>query len=132
MQIRRRDFLAAATTFAALGTALPRGAQPGGEMFGLIGKMIAAQGKRDELIAILADSTGSMPGCLSYVVAKDAADENALWVTEVWDSKASHEASLSLPSVKAAIAKGRPLIAGFGDRIVTTPIGGYGLPPKYR
>ena len=99
-------------------------------MFGLIGKMIAAPGKRDELIAILTESTGSMPGCLSYIVAKDAADESALWVTEVWDGKASHEASLSLPSVKAAIAKGRPLIAGFGDRIVTVPIGGYGLAAK--
>jgi hypothetical protein len=44
-----------------------------------------------------------------------------------WDSKASHEASLSLPSVKEAIAKGRPLIAGFNDRVVTTPVGGTGL-----
>jgi len=97
-------------------------------MFGLIGKMIAAPGKRDELIAILTESSGGMRGCLSYIVAKDASDEHALWVTEVWDSKASHEASLSLPSVKTAIAKARPLIVGFGDRIVTTPIGGYGLP----
>jgi quinol monooxygenase YgiN len=65
-----------------------------------------------------------MPGCLSYIVAKDANDVNAIWITEVWDSKASHEASLSLPSVKEAIANGRPLIAGFSDRSVTTPVGG--------
>jgi hypothetical protein len=39
----------------------------------------------------------------------------------------SHDASLSLPSVKEAIAKGRPLIAGFSDRVVTTPVGGTGL-----
>ena len=32
-----------------------------------------------------------MPGCLSYVVAKDPADENAIWITEVWDSQASHK-----------------------------------------
>ena len=31
-------------------------------MFGLIGKMRAAPGKRDELIAILLESTGAMPG----------------------------------------------------------------------
>ena len=68
-----------------------------------------------------------MPGCLSYVVAEDPADGNAIWITEVWDSKASHGASLSLPAVKDAIARGRPLIAGFGDRIETTPIGGAGL-----
>lgn len=48
-------------------------------------------------------------------------------MTEVWDSQASHEASLKLQSVKDAIAKARPLIAGFADRAVTTPVGGYGL-----
>lgn len=37
----------------------------------------------------------------------------------------SHDASLSLPSVKDAITRGRPLIAGFGERIVTTPVGGH-------
>jgi len=96
-------------------------------MYGLIGKMTAAPGRRDELIAILLAGVDNMPGCLSYIVAKDADDENGIWITEAWDSKASHDASLSLPSVKDAIAKGRPLIAGFGDRIVTTPVGGHNL-----
>jgi quinol monooxygenase YgiN len=96
-------------------------------MFGLIGKMTAAEGKRDELIAILLDGVADMPGCLSYIVAKDANDANVIWITEAWDSKASHEASLSLPSVKESIAKGRPLIAGVGNRVVTTPVGGHGL-----
>ena len=68
-----------------------------------------------------------MPGCLSYIVAKDTSDADAIWITEAWDSEASHEAALSLPSVKEAIAKGRALIAGVGDRIVTTPVGGTGL-----
>ena len=97
-------------------------------MYGLIGKMIAVTDKRDELIAILLAGTSRMPGCLSYIVAKDASDVNAIWITEVWDSKASHDASLSLPSVKDAIAKGRPLIAGFSDSVATMPVGGYGLP----
>jgi hypothetical protein len=39
----------------------------------------------------------------------------------------SHEASLSLPLVKEAMGKGRALIAGFSDRVVTTPVGGHGL-----
>jgi quinol monooxygenase YgiN len=96
-------------------------------MYGLIGKMLTVPGKRDELVAILLEGTADMPGCLSYVVAEDPADANAIWITEVWDSKASHGASLSLPAVKEAIAKGRPLIAGFGDRIETKPIGGAGI-----
>jgi quinol monooxygenase YgiN len=96
-------------------------------MHGLIGKMVAVDGRRDELISILLDGVAGMPGCLSYVVSKDVSDANALWITEVWDSKASHAASLSLPSVKAAIAKGRPLIARFDSSVTTAPVGGHGL-----
>jgi quinol monooxygenase YgiN len=96
-------------------------------MYGLIGKMMAAAGKRDALIDILLESTTAMPGCLSYVVAKDAKDGDAIWITEVWDSKDSHAASLTLPQVKAAIAKAKPMIAGFGDYFTTEPVGGVGL-----
>lgn len=96
-------------------------------MYGLIGKALVAPGKRDELIEILLEGTDAMPGCLSYIVAKDTSDPNALWITEVWDSEASHRASLKLPAVQAAIARGRPLIAGFGERFTTEPVGGFGL-----
>ena len=97
-------------------------------MYGLIGKITTAPGQRDALAAILLGGTGSMPGCLSYIVATDPSDADALWITEVWDSQASHQASLSLPAVQAAVAKGRAMIAGFGSRVETAPIGGYGLP----
>lgn len=95
--------------------------------YGLIGKMLAVPGKREELIEVLLDGVSGMPGCLSYVVARDLGDEDALWVSEVWESKEAHEASLSLPSVREAISKGRPLIAGFGERFETEPVGGHGL-----
>jgi quinol monooxygenase YgiN len=96
-------------------------------MYGLIGKMTAAPGQRDALSAVLLEAIEGMPGCLSYIVAKDANDQNALWITEVWDSKESHAASLKLPAVQAAIAKARPLIAGLGDFVTTEPLGGIGL-----
>lgn len=96
-------------------------------MYGLIGKMNVVSGQRDALIAILIEGISGMPGCLSYIVAKDSADLNAIWVTEVWDSQQSHQESLSLSSVQQAIALGRPLIAGFGERFETTPVGGQGL-----
>ncbi|MCC6328258.1 MAG: antibiotic biosynthesis monooxygenase [Acidobacteria bacterium] len=96
-------------------------------MYGLIGKAIAVEGKRDEFIKILLEGVSEMPGCLSYVVAKDPKDKNAVWITEVWDSAESHKASLQLPSVKAAIAKGRPLIASFAEHFTTEPVGGHGL-----
>jgi quinol monooxygenase YgiN len=127
MNVSRREFLAGVAATTGL-TVTPRlVAEDGADMYGLIGKMIAVAGKRDELAAILLSGVGAMPGCLSYIVASDPADANAIWITEAWDSKASHDASLSLPQVKEAIAKGKPLIAGFGDFVVTTPVGGYGL-----
>ena len=96
-------------------------------MFGLIGKILAVSGARDELAAILIDGVAGMPGCLSYVVALDPADPDTLWVTEVWTDEDAHRASLALPSVRDAIERGRPLIAGFGERFETRPVGGHGL-----
>jgi quinol monooxygenase YgiN len=132
MTLKRREFLASAAAAIAAPVSMIALVQSGGAMYGLIGKMSAVMGKRDELVAILLESVGAMPGCLSYIVAKDSTDEQAIWITEVWDSKASHDASLTLPAVKAAIASGRPLIAAFGSGTVTTPVGGYGLPATGR
>lgn len=123
--IGRRLFVAGAVAAGTLGGGAV--GMEGSRMHGLIGKMIAHPGKRDDLAAILLDGVGGMPGCLSYVVAIDHKDADALWITEVWVDAAAHAASLKLPSVKAAIAKGRPLIAGFGDYVTTTPLGGHGL-----
>jgi quinol monooxygenase YgiN len=95
-------------------------------MYGLIGQIEVVEGQRAELAKLLTVG-GSMPGCLSYVVANDREDPNVLWVTEVWESAEAHLASLALPAVQAAIAMGRPLIAGFGTRIETDPLGGIGL-----
>jgi quinol monooxygenase YgiN len=97
-------------------------------MYGLIGKMKAIAGQRDALVSILLEGVSGMPGCLSYVVARDPSDPDAIWVTEVWDNQASHKASLSLPAVKDAITRGRPLIASFDQYIETAPVGGHGLP----
>lgn len=99
-------------------------------MYGLIGKMNTVPGQRDALLGFLVEGTAAMPGCLSYVIATDPADPDGLWITEVWDSAASHQASLELPAVQAAIAKGRPLIAGFSNRVETIPVAGHGLPRK--
>ncbi len=95
--------------------------------YGVIGRIFSVPRKRDELVQILLRGVSEMPGCLSYVVARDPDDDNALWISEVWESKEAHEASLSLPSVREAIAEGRPLIARFGERFETDPVGGHGL-----
>lgn len=126
--ISRRKFIGWLATISALPVlATAENNRAKEKMYGIIGKMIAIHGKRDELASILISGVSGMPGCLSYIVSNDMKDENALWITEVWESKEDHTASLSLVSVKEAISKGRPLIAGFGERFETVPVGGHGL-----
>lgn len=124
--LERRELILG-TTIAALGGAAVANTPADKPMYGLIGKMLAKPGQRDVLLAILLDGTGAMPGCLSYVLAKDPTSPDAIWITETWDSAESHKASLQLPAVQKAIAKARPLIAGFGERFETQPVGGVGI-----
>jgi quinol monooxygenase YgiN len=100
-------------------------------MWGMIVKITLVPGKRAEMIAILKESAADMQGCLSYIVAKDAANENAIWVTEVWDSMASHDASLSLPAVKRAIPRAKVIVSNFEKIAVTNPVWGVKLPATH-
>jgi quinol monooxygenase YgiN len=129
MRISRRQVVASLSAIGATALTSSCATTSGGTrtMYGLIGKMKTVSGQRDALISILLEGTGDMPGCLSYIIATDPADENAIWITEVWDSRESHQASLQLSSVQQAITRGRALIAGFGERFETTPVGGHGL-----
>lgn len=132
-ELSRRDFIvtagAASIAFASAPTrALSEDSTMNTtSMYGRIGRITAKPGQREALIEILLEGTGDMPGCLSYVVARDPTDADLIWVTEVWDSRESHEASLSLPSVREAMARGKPLIAELGEPIETRPVGGHGL-----
>lgn len=96
-------------------------------MYGLIGRMTSKPGERDALLALMLRGAENMPGCLSYIVARDTGDENAVWITEVWEDEAHHRACLQLPSVRDAIAKAMPLIAGMEPGVITNPVGGVGL-----
>jgi quinol monooxygenase YgiN len=121
--VARRSFVGGGLALAMLGKGALAMAQ-GTAMYGMIARIRAQPGQRAALAAILTQGSGTMAGCLSYVVAEDLADPEALLVTEIWDSKASHEASLALPAVKEAIQRGRPLIAGFDKIAETRPVGG--------
>lgn len=126
--MKRRTVLAGTAAFAA--TAAIAAEVPKQRLYGLIGQMIAKPGKRDDLAAILTAATTAMPGCLSYIVAGDVANPDGLWITEVWTDAAHHAASLKLPAVQSAITQARPIIAGFGQRFETVPVGGVGLGPS--
>ncbi len=92
-------------------------------MYGLINRFTAQPGRRDELAALMMAHDGPIPGCRSFVVAHDPKDPDALWITEVWDSEEVWKASLDIPGIKASVDKAVPLIAGWGEPIVTAPVG---------
>lgn len=93
-------------------------------VYAIIGQMMSVPGKREELIGYLSEGSATMPGNLAYQIWRDRADENSIWITEVWKDEASHKASLALPQVQDAIRKARPIIAGFGARAEVEPAGG--------
>ena len=92
-------------------------------MHGIINRFTTHPGRRDELIAAMTGDVGPLPGCRSFVVAKDPGDPDAVWITEVWDSEEDWRASLEIPGVKASIDKALPLIASVGEPTVTRPVG---------
>ena len=99
-------------------------------MYGMQGKLFAKPGKRDEFIQILlraADLVGQMPECHLYAVSKDLTDENNIIVTEIWDDKAAHDASLQDEAVRALIGEAMPLMAGQPEGGEFEIVGGYGL-----
>ena len=98
--------------------------------FGLYGKIVTQPGQRDAMVALLLEAAATMPdvpGCELYIINVAATEPDAIWVTEVWTTRADHAASLTRADVQALIARGRPLIAG-GERIEVIPLGGKGLP----
>ena len=121
--MERREFIGAAAFALLAGCTTPelRSAKVE-EMYGLIGQMKVADGKRDAVIAALLAGTRDMPGNVAYLIAEDMEDSNSIWITEVWRTKTDHANSLQLPAVQDAISKARDHITGFGTRVETRPI----------
>jgi quinol monooxygenase YgiN len=87
--------------------------------FATVGKLGVKPGKRDRLVKILIRPSGEMGehGCLLYEVGVNDDEPDAVFVSELWESAAAHEASLELDSVREAIVEAMPLLSG--------EIGGY-------
>ncbi|NCP13598.1 MAG: antibiotic biosynthesis monooxygenase [Sphingomonadales bacterium] len=121
--IARREFVGAAA-LGLLAAHSPLIAAGGDveEIYGLIGQLTAVPGKREELISVLLEASAAMRGNLLYLVAEDLADPDLIWITEVWRTRTDHQNSLKPEAVQSAIARARPLIAGFGLRAETRPV----------
>ncbi len=97
-------------------------------MYGQVNKIVAVDGKRDELALHLLSAFATARGCLSLVVSLDEEAADTLWLTEVWAAKTDHAASIFDPDVNDAIGKSIPLIVSWEGIATTRPIGGVGLP----
>ncbi|MEU6420556.1 putative quinol monooxygenase [Streptomyces spiralis] len=82
--------------------------------YGYIGSMQAQPGRRDDVVAILLSAADGLRelGCTSYVVGLAADDPDMIVVTEVWESKDHHDASLRLPEAREAITAAMPMLTG--------------------
>jgi len=89
----------------------------------MIGCIKARSGSGRKLASVLVEGSVGMPGCLSYVVSSDCNDPDTIWVVEIWRDKDAHVESLALPGTKAAIERGRSLIAQFVQRVELNPVG---------
>ena len=96
-------------------------------MYGLITRVTAQPGRRDELSLCLLDPNVRRPGCHNYVLAHDLNDADALWVTEVWMDQATHDAWSADIRQSGTLRPALALIVTFGDTIFTRPLGGVGL-----
>ncbi|APU13892.1 MULTISPECIES: putative quinol monooxygenase [Actinoalloteichus] len=98
-------------------------------MFGYLASMRTTPGHRDRVIALLTGGVDGLRalGCTLYLVGASATDDDVIWVTEVWESREHHEASLSRPEVRAAIAEARPMLTGDVTSAEFTVAGGLGI-----
>ena len=97
--------------------------------YGCIASMRTQPGSRDEVVSILLSAADGLreAGCDLYVVGLSHDDDVTIWVTEVWQTKEHHDASLELPEAKSAISKARPMLTGeFTKQELSVP-GGMGL-----
>lgn len=79
----------------------------------LHGKLIAKQGCEEQLAQILINASklvSTAQGCKLYAVSKDKDDAHAIFVTEIWDRKEDHDASLSIQGVRELIMQAMPLL----------------------
>lgn len=79
-----------------------------------VGTLGVVAGKGDELVRHLTRRSDALRdvGCLAYEVGINDEKPDTVFVLELWQNQAAHQASLSLPQVQESIAAARPLLSG--------------------
>lgn len=95
------------------------------EKYGYQGTLKAKAGKGKELANILVTASttiSAMPGCYLYLIAQDSVEPDLIRITEVWDTKESHDNSLKLDSVRQLIGQAMPLLDGPPEKGIETKV----------
>ena len=97
--------------------------------YGYFGTMKAQPGRRDEVVDLLLGGVDALRsvGCHLYLVSVSEANPDMIWVTEAWESRDHHDASLRMPAVQAAIAEAMPKLTGEFTSEEVTVVGGLGV-----
>ncbi|MDX2285296.1 MAG: antibiotic biosynthesis monooxygenase [Bacteroidia bacterium] len=83
--------------------------------YGLHGSLTASGGNGPLLAQYLLEAAAMLreaPGCRLYYIGLEPGLPDTVWISEVWDSKAAHDASLQDERVRALIRRAMPLLAG--------------------
>jgi quinol monooxygenase YgiN len=94
------------------------GVQPAMPEIANIVKVTATRGRRDDLLAVLADlveATVSEPGTLDYVLYADTTDEVTVWLTERYADESALQAHLANPAMTELAGALEGLIDGPSD-----------------
>lgn len=101
------------------------------QQYALLANLSTAPKDRDALVEILTQAVKIMEtvdGCLQYILFKDADNDELVWISEIWESKAAHEASLTREDVRVLIGQAIPLLKAPPEAgIQLIPIVGKGL-----
>ena len=88
-------------------------------MYLLQGKLNAQAGHAEALADILLQASqlvAKAQGCKLYVIGKKEEEPFAVYVTEIWNSKADHDNSLKGDEVRALIMQAMPLLDGMPEK----------------
>lgn len=99
-------------------------------MFALLGKIEARPEQGSVLAERLLQAAALMEaesGCQLYAVCRSDANDDEVWVLELWNDEASHAASLERADVRELIVETMPILDGPPHQTRLTPIGGKGI-----
>lgn len=88
------------------------------DKYSVYGNIVAKPGHGDELLGYLLEAAEGMQAvdnCYCYIVGINPDEADTVYVFEVWENEAAHQASLQMPVFRELINKAKPIIAGMND-----------------